>query len=468
MTNDHSIPQCIDIQCMFHDEEYQLHRFLSILGLKPQNTTRREEHVYNTLLLKHHTCRVFTYLPRKPPSHLQRNARLFSKILTESPCSYTIRLIKADSRKYQSVHEIVENKRYNQNHVLKNKLPDKYICSRGGALFQIVIQGSQTRSLCHTRDLFNGTYRISCYIHENGMAMEVKLMSSNFKAYSNGKMENKVLFKIPMPNLISPTHNLRGETFGNRCVSKKGNRVKMLPYWTHDIDVLWQTTFNNVSRMVIKNIHWNLFRREQPQKVVSLIKCLKNYNEVLIMGDSNMRYIFYHLLQKVGKLNKHLPQILRRQFTQEKFSYFWAPYAKQIAKALHNISKIPTTFKKSKLILINCGVWHWGDMLRYVTEMEDVFKEVEALQRKDNTTRIIWVGSTPVPGYPSFATNSWVYDRMRRNEVEIFDLASLIYPFNEQLVCGSHYICIIPRTNKVFGTVGIVAVEELYQHICCS
>ena len=450
---------------MFHQEEYQLHRYLSILGFEPHYKGRvlRKRVEYD-----HCMNRPYGYVNAINSSNrilqlnIQREARQLWENITRSPCNYTVMLRKVDAIKQNTLYEILERKPFN----LTKNFTDNHICSKGGAVFQIIIHGPNTRSICHTRDMFNGTYWISCFVHENGGKIEVSLLSVQFSAYAKVILRNDILFSIPMPHFLRPNYSLATAHIEKKCPLERGIAEVIK---CQAPQVIWHRIANNNYGMRVKGVHWNLLNRKPPLKGNDLSKCLRYYENIMFIGDSNMRYIFYYLLHKMGKLDRHLPKKLRKTYMKENLTFIWAPLAKHITRILRDISHPNSTTAKPKLIIINCGFWQWSDILGFVTQMEGVFNEVEVLKGQHYISlRVIWVGMTPFPGYPSFAINSWVFQRMTELGVEVFDIASLIYPFNYQLVCGPHYICIIPQTQIVYGTVGIVAVEEFYEHICCS
>ena len=384
------------------------------------------------------------------------------KILKKYPCNYTISFLGQYTNTTGTKYQIAErpssfSKKYNKR---TNSL--KGLCLNGGSIFEVKIKGPQTIRFCHLKDKFNGTYEIRCPMHEKGSKLIVKVTSINYFGYVSTSYVPIMTFQMKMAD---------------------GAAIHFSKYFPNHVQILqslsistceciWYVSDPSQALMTVNGIHWNLLYSGLPMKNMSRLKLkdmFKHFNKVIFIGDSNLRYGSYYLLQKLQILDSSLAQTRRAPFSIGQFHYFWAPMANNVAGVLSFLSRsellLSNDTLKPNLILVNCGQWERNKLNQYTMGIEYVIEQLQKLiNLKDVKSEVLWIGSTPVPGSIR-GLNTWIKKRMSAIPVKSFDVSSIVYPFNEQLVCGRHYLCVVPKSNTVLGNVGIALQEVLYRHI---
>ncbi len=191
-----------------------------------------------------------------------------------------------------------------------------------------------------------------------------------------------------------------------------------------------------------------------------------------------------YLIKMLGKLNKTWPTHLRNARV-DNVKFRWADFASVLYQRFYEEVKMLRRFLRNlgtsmpdrhKPVVILSGM-HWNMKHRMLPQYLLHTRRLATLVKQvisGGKIRIIYVSSVPWPNnldgfrnlYIVRALNSIAVSWMRAAGAQVLDISDFLYAVNDYNVCGGHYMCVIPRTQKVEGIFGQIVADTIIKEIC--
>ncbi|KAI0213503.1 hypothetical protein LSAT2_001460 [Lamellibrachia satsuma] len=347
--------------------------------------------------------------------------------------------------------------------------------SAGGSSFWITSTTPVSRQMCTYIDMFDGTYAVWCplSLDTNCSNMSVALDFFNFTAFSG---HHKPLRDVKWRRTICRGQQSQCSEHGG-----VGEMDKALLRRTDLSRLQYETAMRNAVTWVRQTGGWLArlsWQRDQPFKMNRKTLCerLRHLGRLIFVGASHMRYKSDHLIIKCYSMppdvaRKHSSVVVNNiEYIQRQYATEFRTIPAELAK--RNLSKVD-------LVLVQTGAY---DMFRNglqkslavaVPVFARVLRQIRDVSQKRGF-RVVFVTS------PSYPRNDSRSSKGSRNNFalaafngslkravadigfQIFDEFSAFLTYEEEAICGSHYLCrLLGDSGHVKGELGKTAAELL-------
>ena len=341
----------------------------------------------------------------------------------------------------------------------------------GGSCLYGVGHWAGFRSVCTSRDLYNGTYVVYCPRASDATCCKVTLhlQCVDFSAYTS-------LYR-PLRNVIwkrrvcdAATRKAAEPRLGDsllvHALRRDAARKNIVTWHYSDKDRKWSVRTSGT--------RW--FRSLNR---TTLCACVKRFGNVYMFGASHMRYKFNYLLEECYGRPTNLSQKHKSQSVGN-LHYRWCSFADQFDGILSS----NVTFKRNDLVLLQTGAHDLArrgvaaSMGRSIRRFVDTLAVFSDSSNKRGFKLVLLTsppcadGKEEVPtrgGRNSFAVaafNQMLRMKATHLKVDVFDEFSVILPRQNSNVCGTHYICYDIRYHKITGAVGVTSTQLMMAGLC--
>ena len=347
--------------------------------------------------------------------------------------------------------------------------------STGGSSFWITSTTPVSRQMCTYVDMFDGTYAVWCPLSLDTKCsnMSVALDFFNFTAFSG---HHKPLRDVKWQRTICREQESQCSDHGD-----VGETDKALLRRTDLSGLQNETAMRNAVTWVQQTGGWLArlsWQRDQPFKMNQKTLCerLTHLGRLIFVGASHMRYKSDHLIIQCYTMP---PDVARKHssIVVANIEYIKRLYATEFWSIPAELAK--RNLSKSDLVLVQTGAYDMFEnglqksLLAAVPEFTRVLRQIRDVSRKRGF-RVVFVTS---PSYPRNDSRSSKGSRnnfalaafngsMKRAAadigVQIFDEFSAFLTYEEEAICGSHYLCrLLGDSGHVSGELGKTAAELL-------
>ena len=339
----------------------------------------------------------------------------------------------------------------------------------GGSCLYGIGDWAGYRSVCTSRDLYNGTYVVYCPRASDTTCCNVTLhlQCVDFSAYTS--------LYTPTRDVISTRLVCDAAT---RKVAKPRLRDSLLVHaLRRDAARKNIVTWHNCDRKwTVRTSGTRWFRS---LKRNTLCACVKRFGNIYMFGASHMRFKFDYLMEECYERPANLSQ-KHSSTSVGNLHYRWCTYADQFDRIfLSNVK-----FKRNDLVLLQTGAHDlarrgmaasMGASIRRFVETLAVFSD----SSKRRGFKLVLLTSPPCPdgkkevgtrgGRNTFAVaafNQMLRAKAAHLNVDVFDEFSVILPRQNSNICNSHYICYNMHLHKITGAVGVTTTQMMMAGFC--
>ena len=327
------------------------------------------------------------------------------------------------------------------------------------------------RSVCTSRDLYNGTYVVYCPRAGKTTCCNVTLhlQCVDFSAYTS---LYRPLRDVIWTRLVCDAAT--GRRPSHACETRSSSHTLRRDAAKRNI-ITWHYSDND-RKWSVRTSDTRWFRS---LKRNTLCACVKRFGNVYMFGASHMRYKYDYLMEECYGIPTNLPQ-KHMSTSVGNLHYRWCTYADQFDRIfLSNV-----TFKRNDLVLLQTGAHDlarrgmaasMATSIRGFVEILAVFSD----SSKKRGFKLVLLTSPPCPdGLRKVATRGGrnifavaAFNQMLRAKaahlnVVVFDEFSVILPRQNSNVCGTHYICYDKYLHKITGAVGVTTTQMMMASFC--
>ena len=341
----------------------------------------------------------------------------------------------------------------------------------GGSCLYGIGDWAGYRSVCTSRDLYNGTYVVYCPRASNTTCCKVTLhlQCVDFSAYTSlyRPLRDVIWTRLVCDAATRKAAEPRmGDSLLVHALRRDAARKNIVTWHYSGKDREWsvRTTGTHWFRSLTRN---------------TLCACVKRFGNIYMFGASHMRFKFDYLMEECYERPANLSQ-KHSSTSVGNLHYRWCTYADQFAR----IFSSKGTLKRNDLVLLQTGAHDlarrgmaasMGASIRRFVETLSVFSD----SSKRRGFRLVLLTSPPCPdgkeevptrgGRNTFAVaafNQMLRAKAAHLNVDVFDEFSVILPRQNSNTCSSHYICYNMHLHKITGAVGVTTTQMMMTGLC--
>ena len=412
-------------------------------------------------------------------------------------CEYQVEVVGFPNMEFPNtiIYEIRESPK---GFSTGNETIDQYandLCTTGGSLFKVIIKGPSSKSFCDVHSYFDGVYHVVCPVFESSMIISFHRMSLNFANYFKIRPHKPTfVHESIMPEPFQNSFKMNGldmtgnMDFNNKRMEKEKEKAQNLGEALRKDNGIWLKNQNGTGFIEIREASWDFVVNGFPVSKTaqdSVQKCLKNINNLIIIGDEFLMYWYSFLLYKLNPHSQPPPLKFDSKLQRLKnIAFMWNTYAGGLALKLATLKRdlqkekinLNGSVHHPDIIIVNTLKWdlRHGDIIHAIMGLEYVISSLgNLLNVKGQGLKVVYVGVVPEPdkSYVQSQTvmtlNGWLYGRLASVGVEIFDTFSILYPFNNELnTAGFRNVFVDSEGHDKRTTLGWVYAELLTASLC--
>jgi hypothetical protein len=330
----------------------------------------------------------------------------------------------------------------------------------GGDSMYCVVKGGNKFKMCDVIDCFNGTYIIECTMLEKCITVNAYLLFSNYMAF--------------YPSHVTPVNYpvIIKQSFCNKVISHASHLSQNTPCQINpEGQTIWHKANNGTLTLSIDKCNIKDIDYEQ------LYSCLKKYQSISIVGDSHMRYMFYHFLDRFNITEHNLPRKLTTTCNIHNLSFYYANYIDVYVSQLISVADKLRHKKGRHVIIFSGGSWDlaFRTLDGFLLKLYKLINCLEHIKSYKNIY-LIWTAVFPYhsnafhgggrTNYKITVLNHLVKHYLTKYDIDFFDITyDAMLSVDYMTVCSGHYLCKQDKSTKVTG-IGGATVDALLLYLC--